>query len=55
MNILWGVICHWSFVIGHLSLVICHWSFVIGYLSLVICHWLFVICRPISQSPIPGH
>ncbi|NEP60936.1 MAG: hypothetical protein F6K31_28800 [Symploca sp. SIO2G7] len=35
--------CHWSFVIGHLSLVICHWSFVIGHLSLVICHWSFVI------------
>ncbi|MEQ9485118.1 hypothetical protein [Coleofasciculus sp. F4-SAH-05] len=26
------VLCHWSFVIGHLSLVICHSSFVIRHL-----------------------
>ena len=38
------VICHWSFVTGHLSLVICHWSFVTGHLSLVICHWSFAAC-----------
>ncbi|PYV02940.1 MAG: hypothetical protein DMG10_12900 [Acidobacteria bacterium] len=30
------VICHWSFVIGHLSLVICHWSlFVISHFFIV--------------------
>src|SRR5438876_5900616 len=29
-------ICHWSFVIGHLSLVICHWSLVIGHWSLLL-------------------
>ncbi|NEP57473.1 MAG: hypothetical protein F6K31_10680 [Symploca sp. SIO2G7] len=37
------VICHWSFVIGHLSLVICHWSFVIGHLSFVICYWSIAV------------
>ncbi|MFP4121485.1 MAG: POTRA domain-containing protein [Coleofasciculus sp.] len=41
-NIIKVGICHWSLVIGHLSLVICHWSLVIGHLSLVIGHWSFV-------------